>query len=174
MLHSYAFKNFLSFKERTEVSFALTKKASSQGWDVPSPAGQRLATAVAVIGANGAGKTSLLKPVAFLSWFVQNSFLQNSPNGLIPIKPHFSTPHDPIEFEIVADDLDGTLWRYELTATRERVLSESVHRRQKRKERNTPMYLSVIGTTSRNNTSLNKKASDLILLRQRWCARMPP
>ncbi|AFC87382.1 hypothetical protein Fraau_3054 [Frateuria aurantia DSM 6220] len=133
MLHSYAFKNFLSFKERTEVSFALTKKASSQGWDVPSPAGQRLATAVAVIGANGAGKTSLLKPVAFLSWFVQNSFLQNSPNGLIPIKPHFSTPHDPIEFEIVADDLDGTLWRYELTATRERVLSESVHRRQKKK-----------------------------------------
>ena len=133
MLHSFAFKNFLSFKERTEVSFALTQKASSYGWDVPSPAGQRLATALAVIGANGAGKTSLIKPVAFLSWFVKHSFLQNAPNAQIPIKPHFSTPNEPVEFEIEADDLNGMLWRYQLKATPERVLHEAVYRRPNKK-----------------------------------------
>ena len=133
MLHSFAFKNFLSFRERTEVSFALTQKASSHGWDVPSPTGQRLATALAVIGANGAGKTSLIKPVAFLSWFIKHSFLQSTPGAQIPIKPHFSTTNEPVEFEVEADDLDGTLWRYVLKATQERVLHEAVYKRANKK-----------------------------------------
>lgn len=133
MLHFFAFKNFLSFKERSEVSFALTQKASSRGWDAPSPTGQRLATAMAVIGANGAGKTSLIKPVAFLSWFIKHSFLQSAPNAQIPITPHFSTPNEPVEFEIEADDLNGMLWRYQLKATPERVLHEAVYKRPNKK-----------------------------------------
>lgn len=132
MLHSFAFKNFLSFKERTEVSFALTKKASAHGWDATSPAGQRLATAMAVVGANGAGKTSLIKPLAFLNWFVTHSF-QNQPTAHLPIKPHFSSPNEPVEFELEADDKSGMLWRYELKATPERVLHEAVYKRPKKK-----------------------------------------
>ena len=132
MLHSYAFKNFLSFRERTEVSFVLTRKASAHGWDTTSPAGQRLAKAMAVVGANGAGKTSLIKPLAFLSWFITHSF-QSQPNAPLPVKPHFSSPNEPVEFEVEADDMDGTLWRYELKATSERVLHEAVYKRQKKK-----------------------------------------
>ena len=133
MLHSFAFKNFLSFKDRTEVSFALTRKASARGWDAISPAGQRLATAMAVVGANGAGKTSLIKPLAFVNWFIAHSFLQSQPTARIPIKPHFSSADEPVEFEVQADDIDGTLWRYELKATPERVLYEAVHKQPKRK-----------------------------------------
>lgn len=132
MLHYFAFKNFLSFKERTEVSFVLTRKASAHGWDATSPAGQRLATAMAVVGANGAGKTSLIKPLAFLNWFISHSF-QSKPTAPLPIKPHFSSPDEPVEFEIEADDVNGTLWRYELKATPERVLHEAVYTRPKRK-----------------------------------------
>jgi len=132
MLHFYAFKNFLSFRERTEVSFVLTRKASAHGWDATSPAGQRLATAMAVVGANGAGKTSLIKPLAFLNWFITHSF-QGQPTAPLPIKPHFSSPGDPVEFEVEADDMDGTLWRYELKATPERVLYEAVYRRPRKK-----------------------------------------
>lgn len=132
MLHSYAFKNFLSFRERTEVSFVLTRKASAHGWDTTSPAGQRLAKAMAVVGANGAGKTSLIKPLAFLSWFITHSF-QSQPNAPLPVKPHFSSPNEPVEFEVEADDMDGTLWRYELKATPERVLHEAMYRRPKKK-----------------------------------------
>lgn len=133
MLHYFAFKNFLSFRDRTGVSFILTKKASAHGWDATSPAGQRLATALAVVGANAAGKTSLIKPLAFLSWFIAHSFLQSQPTARIPIKPHFSSPDEPIEFEIEADDMNGTLWRYELRATPERVLHEAVYKRPKKK-----------------------------------------
>lgn len=110
------------------MSFALTQKASAHGWDATSPSGQRLATALAVIGANGAGKTTLIKPVAFLSWFLAHSF-QSPPTAQIPITPHFSMPNEPVEFELEADDLSGTLWRYVLKTTPERVLHEAVYRR---------------------------------------------
>jgi len=133
MLHSYTVKNSLSFKERTEVSFRLTQKASSRGWDEESTTGHRLATAMAVVGPNGAGKTSLIKPLAFLSWFITNSFLQSQPAAPIPIKPHFSTPNEPVEFEIEADDVSGILWRYVLKATPERVLHEAVYRKPNKK-----------------------------------------
>lgn len=132
MLHSYAFRNFHSFRERTEVSFALTQKAGAHGWDAVSPSGQRLATALAVIGANGAGKTSLIKPLAFLNWFIVHSF-RSQPTAHIPVKPHFAAPEEPIEFELEADDLGGTLWRYVLKLTPERVLHEAVYRRPNRK-----------------------------------------
>jgi len=132
MLHSYAFKNFVSFRERTEVSFALTQKAGAHGWDAVSPSGQRLATALAVIGANGAGKTSVIKPLAFLNWFVVHSF-QSQPTAKIPVNPHFSAQEEPIEFELQADDPEGTLWRYVLRLTPERVLHEAVYRRPNRK-----------------------------------------
>ena len=132
MLHTYAFKNFHSFRERTEVSFALTQKAGAHGWDAVSPSGQRLATALAVIGANGAGKTSLIKPLAFLNWFVVHSF-QSQPTAHIPVKPHFAVQDEPIEFELKADDQEGTLWRYVLRLTPERVLHEAVYRRANRK-----------------------------------------
>lgn len=132
MLHSYAVTNSQSFKARAEISFRLTQKASSRGWDEESSVGHRLATAMAVVGPNGAGKTSLIKPLAFLSWFTAHSF-QSQPTELIPIKPHFSAPNEPVEFEVEADDADGMLWRYVLKATPERVLHESLHKKPGKK-----------------------------------------
>lgn len=128
MIHSYAIKNYLSFHDRAEVTFKMTQRASTQGWDAISPTGHRLATALAVIGANGSGKTSLIKPLAFVGWFISSSF-QIAPNTPIPIKPHFASPNDPTEFEIEADDRAGTLWRYVLRATPERVLHEALYRK---------------------------------------------
>lgn len=133
MLHAFAIKNFLSFKERNEVSFRLTAKAKSHGWDEKSSSGQRLATAMAVVGANAAGKTSLIKPLAFLNWFTTNSFLGSQPSAQIPVKPHFSTPDEPIEFEVEADDKEGTLWRYVLKLSPDHVLHEAVYRKPNKK-----------------------------------------
>lgn len=129
MLQAYSVKNFLSFRERTEVSLRMTQKASTQGWDETSATGQRLATALAVIGANGSGKTSLLKPLAFAGWFISNSFQTMAPNALLPLKPHFAAPDEPTELEIEADDREGVLWKYVLRATPQRVLHEALYRK---------------------------------------------
>jgi predicted ATPase len=125
MLRSYAFKNFLSFKDTTEVSFQLTKHAPENGMSFVLETGQRLTKAIAVIGPNGSGKTNLLKPLAFLGWFVSASF-QSDPKAKIPVEPHFFGEGAASEFQVEFDH-DGKLWRYELVVNADRVLSESLH-----------------------------------------------
>lgn len=130
MLHSYAFSNFRSFLERTEVSFALTEKDSVNGWVRHSPiSGQRLTTALAVLGPNASGKTSLLQPLAFLGWFIRASF-SLAPDAAIPVIPHFNGADKPSEFEVIADGPEiDTVLRYRLTTTAHHIVYETLERR---------------------------------------------
>jgi len=130
MLHSYAFSNFRSFRGRAEVSLVLNEKDSANGWVANSASGHRLTTALAVLGPNASGKTSLLQPLAFLAWFVPNSF-DSKPGAAIPITPHFASKAEPSEFELIVDALEpNTLWRYRVSLTTQRVISESLERKQ--------------------------------------------
>jgi uncharacterized protein len=126
MLHRYAFSNFQSFAEHTEVPFALNGKVPHLGWEATSAAGARLSTAMAIMGPNASGKTALLKPLLFLAWFVSDSF-RAAPDAPIPIQPHFASEDQPSEFEVEAQDEDKRLWRYTLRANRQRVLHEALH-----------------------------------------------
>lgn len=133
MLHSYSVSNFRSFKDRVHVSFLLNEKDSVLGWARTSPrSGYRLSTALAVLGANASGKTSLLQPLAFIGWFVRSSF-SAQPDAGIAIKPHFSSQDSPSEFELVCDGIEGDeLFRYTLSATRTEVIFESLERKVRR------------------------------------------
>jgi len=130
MLHSYAFSNFQSFRERIEVDLTLSRKVPLTNWMAEAPTGERVSKLMAVVGPNGSGKTALLKPMAFLSWFVGNSF-QNQPDAGIPLTPHAAAPHEPSEFECMLD-FDGKLWRYVLRCTPERVLHEALYQKRER------------------------------------------
>ena len=125
MLHSFMIKNFMSFRDDTEISFRLTKHAPWNNLSAEDTTGQRLAKAMAVIGTNGSGKTNLLKPLAFLGWFVSTSF-QSDPKAKIPVQPHFFGDDQVSEF-LIEFDFEGKLWRYELALTSDRVISETLH-----------------------------------------------
>jgi hypothetical protein len=133
MIHSYAFSNVRSFRERVEVSFTLTERDAVDGWDRISPlSGQRLTTAIAVLGPNASGKSSLIQPLAFLAWFVRYSF-NLPPEGTIPVAAHFDAPADATEFELVVDATQPeTLLRYRLSVTASHVLAESLERKVRR------------------------------------------
>lgn len=130
MLHSYAFSNFQSFRERIEVGLTISRKVAMTEWMSDVPTGERVSKLMAVIGPNGSGKTALLKPMAFISWFITSSF-QSQHDAGIPIAPHAANANEPSELECTVD-FDGKLWRYVLRCTPERVLHEALYQKRER------------------------------------------
>jgi hypothetical protein len=130
VLHSYAFSNFQSFRERIEVGLTISRKVAMTEWMSDVPTGERVSKLMAVIGPNGSGKTALLKPMAFISWFITSSF-QSQHDAGIPIAPHAANANEPSELECTVD-FDGKLWRYVLRCTPERVLHEALYQKRER------------------------------------------
>ena len=130
MLHRYAFSNFQSFRERTEVSWLLDRKVPEAVWSYPATTGERVSKVLAVIGPNASGKTALLKPILFLDWFTRMSFAAD-PAARLPFQQHMAALSEPAEFEVEVD-VDGRLMRYTLRCTPERVLHEALYARHER------------------------------------------
>ncbi|HEY6527241.1 MAG TPA: ATP-binding protein [Cellvibrionaceae bacterium] len=129
MITQLRFNNFFSFADETTVDFVVGKKPTSSGFDIPLE-GQRLNKVIAVVGPNGSGKTQLIKPFAFLSWFVCDSFLQVDPDADILYEPH-QLHHDEdthLEIDFVLPDETGQLLehRYQLVMKHRRVVSEAL------------------------------------------------
>jgi len=82
------------------------------------------------VGANGSGKTALIKGLAFIQWFISDSF-HARPEDPITVNPHFATPGEVSEFE-VEFEMDGRPWRYRLVASAHRVHSEALYVKQSR------------------------------------------
>lgn len=83
MLHQFLFRNFYSFRDDASVSLVLSKHFQDSSLAVERDGFPRLSKAVAIMGANGSGKTNVLKTLAFLHWFVGHSF-QLQPDESIP------------------------------------------------------------------------------------------
>lgn len=130
MLHALTVQNFHSFREPVRISLALSGHAPEDDRSSRAPSGARLSKAVAVIGANASGKTTLIKSLAFVDWFVKHSF-HARPDAAIPLMPHFSAASETSHFE-VEFELDGREWKYRLVASSERVYHESLHAKHSR------------------------------------------
>lgn len=130
MLRSFTLQNFQSFLEPVRISFELNGHSPEDDRSVKSAVGERLSKAIAVIGPNASGKTTLIKSLAFVDWFMKHSF-RMKPDEEIPVSPHFTAQNEASEFEIEFE-LDGKEWRYRLNVSTERVYSESLHVKQSR------------------------------------------
>ena len=123
MIKSIRISNFYSFADETTVDFTLGKKPTPSGFDIDLADGSRLNKVIAVVGANGSGKTQLIKPLAFLGWFVCDSFLENDPDSAIFYRPH--RLHASEETRIEVDFLlAGVEHRYQLALQSGQVIRE--------------------------------------------------
>jgi uncharacterized protein len=130
MLHKYAFSNFQSFRERTEVSWLLDGRVPPAVWSGAAASGERVSSVMAVIGANASGKTALLKPILFMDWFIAKSFATD-PTADLPFEQHAASPNEPSEFEVELD-FEGRMWRYVLRCTPKGVLHEALYYKHER------------------------------------------
>ncbi|MFV5213891.1 AAA family ATPase [Azonexus caeni] len=125
MIHALRFSNFFSFADESEISFVLDARASGTESSFASTATDRqLSKLLAVVGANGAGKTNVIKALDFVCWFITQSFFKEG-GGALAVEPHLlgadRASHFELEFEA-----EHKLYRYTLAVSSERVLSESL------------------------------------------------
>ena len=125
MLKSFTVRNFQSFREQVAISLGLSKHTPDDNRSFLTPLGSRLTKALAIIGPNASGKTTLIKSLAFLDWFMRHSF-QSKVEAPIPLLTHFDAVNEASEFEIEFE-MDGKDWRYRLLANEKRVYSESLY-----------------------------------------------
>ena len=89
MIYKIEIENFYSIREKQILDLRASAHAST---DTDRLAGcwrgsdERAPKVVAVFGANGSGKSNLLRALSFVSWFVQLSFTLE-PGGRIPYEP---------------------------------------------------------------------------------------
>lgn len=126
MLLAFSLKNFQSFREGVEISLEQNKNVPEDGRSYFDPATEsRVSKALAVIGANASGKTTLIKSLAFINWFVKDSFNAQI-DSPIPISQYFTTSDQPSDFE-VRFSLNNKEWKYRLSVDGKRVYSEALY-----------------------------------------------
>ena len=127
MIVKLLLSNFYSFAEETEISFELGKKPAASYYDIEVSPDRRLNKVAAVMGANGSGKTKLIRSLGFLSWYISGSFLGARPDEALPYSPHaLSEEQEPTRFELTFLH-DGEEYQYKLELCKGVVMHESLH-----------------------------------------------
>lgn len=130
MIHSFTFKNFCSFAETATISFVDIRKGieTKSNMFCDSPSGERLSKVTTLIGPNASGKTSALKALAFLSWFVSNSFVGLKGEEEIPLDAFaFSGTKDNVsEFELIFEQ-EKSVYKYILHLCKTHVVLEELY-----------------------------------------------
>lgn len=125
MIYSFGASNYFSFKEGFDVSLQFNSK-------VPKSVSKsrKVSTVMGIKGANASGKTSILKCVQFLAFFITRSF-ETVENNPILLQGFFKSTA-PTDFYIDFD-CNGVKYTYELTATMENVIREAIYKKIARK-----------------------------------------
>lgn len=123
MLLKFGARNCYSFKEGIEISLELGKncpKSISKGSEVSN--------LLCIKGANGSGKTNVMKILSFLAVFCRDSF-ETKPESNIQISSFFFND-DPSDI-FCEMSIDGYQYRYEVSLTKTEIIEETLWRKKK-------------------------------------------
>lgn len=139
MLTYIRFSNFYSYLQSTEISFMLGKQPTASDYDFTLSTVNdqyRLNKVMAVLGANGSGKTQLLKAFAFLRFFICGSMSRLETEEIIPFNQFALCSHGISEFELgfLLKNGQGTWdeYRYELILKQNKVIKEALYKKTSR------------------------------------------
>lgn len=126
MIHSITCKNFYSFGEETSLNFEVNGNAPENNGYFKTESGIRLSKVETVIGPNASGKTNLLKVLPFLKWLIIDSF-NMKPESPIVVQPFAfgAEKNAPTDLSVVFE-VDGKVYTYAFTITKEKILNEEL------------------------------------------------
>lgn len=124
MIISFGAKNFFCFKEGVNVSLELGANCPHE-----ISKGKRISNLLCIKGANGSGKTNLIKILSFLKVFCRDSWNQK-PDEAIYVDSFFNS-EKPIDIYCEFTK-DGIQYLYETSLTKKTVISESLSRKKSR------------------------------------------
>ncbi len=135
MIYKYSCKNFYSIKDGIEVRFDVNQNAPSSDVYVDEGHG-RVSLVEAVIGPNAAGKTNLIKALAFIKYLITSP----PSDDLLPLRVFAGDQDSPTEVS-VEFGVDGRLFLYDFALNSQQVLSEIIKEKSLSVERKTPKTL---------------------------------
>ncbi|MBD5339824.1 MAG: ATP-binding protein [Bacteroides sp.] len=118
MIEEISFKNILSFKDDTQLSFEATADTSIESSHVVTmPNGTRLLKLAIILGANASGKSNLLFALETLHKFwTDNPTNMDTPIGIEPFLLDRHSASEPSEFSLKIW-IDGIKYWYQLVLT---------------------------------------------------------
>lgn len=125
MIKEFGMKNFFCFKEGSSVSFKFDKNVPSQ-----VSQGKDVGNVIGIKGANGSGKTNIIKALTFVSDFIVRS-ADKDVGKKIQVDA-FGDSEAPSEFYVDFSS-EGVDYLYELEVKTTGVVSETLWRKNKRK-----------------------------------------
>lgn len=134
MIHTISFKNFYSFADEQECSFVVGKGAPDTNAYFSTPSGARLTKTSVVIGPNASGKTTALKVIPLLKWFIVDAW-DHPPEERLPILTFFSPETRGKSSELEVNfEINGSIYQYFVALKSEYVQEERLKIKSKTKK----------------------------------------
>lgn len=152
MLLGFGAKNFFCFKEGIEVSLRLKPNSPALRSN-----GFPYVDILCVKGANGSGKTNLLKIISFFNFFCCHSF-EDKPENPIATETYFDSD-EPSSFYIDFM-IKKTQYRYELILNKKEVITEIIYRKKNR-------FITIIERKNRKIPNCIKEFDELKIIKLR-------
>lgn len=123
MLIYFGFKNFMSFGD--ECHFDMIANSDKQHRE--SLIDDKYSRVRLIYGANASGKTSFIRAISFVRWFIFNSnqLLENMPIPVVPFKFRRDAKNIPSEFSLTFI-MHEKKYHYEFSCTQDRVIYEKL------------------------------------------------
>jgi len=143
MIHAIKIQNYQSIRDEITLDFTVGKQAPTEERFVKSSLPEaRVSVIQAFIGANGSGKTTGLRAIAFVRWLLLNSFSHDERAFPLSQFAGYEKENKPTNFEVIFE-MQKEIHTYRVSLTPQRILSEEllVRTRSEKKLTNKRLFL---------------------------------